>query len=127
VPHPWSSVHTFGIDFPLIYSLNDAWKIHLIPTGQFSGEDGAKFGAALAYGGVVEVSHVFGPNLELGMGLAVYSNLATVSVYPYPIVETKISERFKFTNLSTPSVVNDRVPPPKKLIHTICISKQAVN
>ena len=98
VPHPWSSVHTFGIDFPLIYSLNDKWKLHLIPTGQFSGEDGARFGSSLSYGGVVAVSHVFGPNLELGMGLGVYSNLATISVYPYPIVEIKLGERFKFTN-----------------------------
>lgn len=98
VPRPWSSIHTFGLDFPLVFSLNDTWKLHLIPTGQFSGEDGARFGSSLSYGGVVAVSHVFGPKLELGMGIGVYSNLATISVYPYPIVEIKLSDRIKFTN-----------------------------
>jgi hypothetical protein len=100
VPYPWSSIHTFGFDVPLTYSLNRdcTWKIYVVPTGQFSGESTARFGDALVYGGAIGVSHVFTPNIELGLGLAAYYNLAQVSFFPYPIVKIKISERFVITN-----------------------------
>jgi hypothetical protein len=70
----------------------------LIPTIQYAGEGGARFGDALSYGGVVGFSHVIGPRLELGLGLGAYHNLAAVSIYPYPIVKFKLSERFHFTS-----------------------------
>jgi len=98
VPRPWSSVHTFAIDGPLVYSLNDKWKALLIPTVQFSGEDGAPFGDSLSYGGVVGVSHVFGPKVELGIGIGVYYNLAQVTVYPYPIFIIELDSRIRLTN-----------------------------
>jgi hypothetical protein len=99
-PYPWSSIHTFGLDVPLVYSVNNdcTWKIYLVPTGQFSGESTATFGDALIYGGAVGVSHVFTPNIELGLGVAGYYNLAEVSFFPYPIVRIKISDRIQITN-----------------------------
>ena len=54
------------------------------PTLQFSGANGAQFGESLTFGSIVAVSRVFSPNLELGMGLGVYYNLAAMSVFPYP-------------------------------------------
>jgi hypothetical protein len=98
VPHPWSSVHTFRLAVPLYYSLNDTWTLLLIPMGQFSGGNGARFGDALSYGGVVGVSHVFGPKLELGLGIAGYYNLAEILIFPYPIVKFNFTGRFRISN-----------------------------
>jgi Domain of unknown function (DUF6268) len=98
VPYPWSSVHTFRLAVPLYYSLSDTWNLLLIPMAQFSGENGARFGDALAYGGVVGISYVFGPKLELGLGIAGYYDLAEVLIFPYPIVKIKLSDRFRVSN-----------------------------
>ncbi len=98
VPFPWSSVHTFTVAVPLFYSLNDKWRLMLIPIGQFSGEDGASFGDALSYGGAVGASYVFGPKLELGLGLAGFYDLAEVRFFPYPILRIKLSDRIRVTN-----------------------------
>ena len=99
-PHPWSSVNTVGGSVPLTYSLTDdcAWKLFVQPTLQFSGANGALFGESLAFGGIVAISHVFSPTLELGMGLGVYYNLASISVFPYPILKLKLGERLHFSN-----------------------------
>jgi hypothetical protein len=64
----------------------------------FSGEYGARFGDALVYGGVVAVSHVFGPKLTLGLGLAGYYDLAQTRFFPFLIVKLKLSEQFRLTN-----------------------------
>jgi hypothetical protein len=98
VPYPWSSIHTFRLAVPLYYSLNDNWHFLLIPIIQFSGENGARFGDALSYGGVVGVSHVFGPKLELGLGRAGFYNLAEVSIFPYPIVKINLTGKFRVSN-----------------------------
>jgi|UniRef100_A0A7V6A605 hypothetical protein len=100
VPYPWSAIHTFGLDVPLIYFVTQdcTWKIYLVPTGQFSGESTATFGDALVYGGSFGVSHVFSPKVELGIGLAGYYNLAQATFFPYPIVKIKISDRIQITN-----------------------------
>ncbi len=98
--HPWSSIHTIDVSVPLTYSLNNdcTWKLYMQPLVQFSGENGAQFAESLAFGGIAAVSHVFGPNVELGMGMGVYYNLASISVYPYPIVKLKIGDRLGFSS-----------------------------
>jgi hypothetical protein len=93
VPRPWSSIHTFAVEVPLSYFVTDKWKLNLVPAGQFSGEMGANFGESLAYGSVMAVSYVFGPQLELGGGVGVYYNLETVTVYPYIILKYHLSDR----------------------------------
>jgi hypothetical protein len=100
VPYPWSSIHTFGLNVPLTFSVDRdcTWKIYLVPTGQFSGESTAKFGDALVYGGAIGVSHVFTPKIEVGLGIAAYYYLAEVSVFPYPIFKIQISDRIEITN-----------------------------
>jgi hypothetical protein len=100
VPYPWSSIHTFGLSVPLVYSVDRdcIWKVYLTPTGQFQGESTATFGDALVYGGAIGASYKFTPKIELGLGIAGYYNLAQVSFFPYPIVNIKISDRIQITN-----------------------------
>jgi hypothetical protein len=59
VAHPWNTVQRIGFNVPLFYSLNDTWKLIVIPMVQFSGEWGARFGDALVYGGATGVAHTF--------------------------------------------------------------------
>ena len=98
VPRPWNSVQRLGFSVPLFYSLNDTWKLILIPLGEFSGELGAKFSDALVYGGAMAVTHTFGPRLSLGLGLTGYYNLAQARLFPILIVNWQIGEKFRLTN-----------------------------
>jgi len=95
---PWKQVQRLGISVPIFYSFADKWMLLLVPSAQFSGELGAKFGDALAYGGVVSASYAFRPNLNLGVGVGAYSNLEKVSVFPYLVVNWQITDRWRLTN-----------------------------
>jgi hypothetical protein len=94
---PWKQVQRLGISVPIFYSA-DKWMLLLVPSAQFSGELGAKFGDALAYGGVVSASYALRPNLNLGVGVGVYSNLEKVSVFPYLAVNWQITDQLRLTN-----------------------------
>ncbi len=97
-PHPWGAVNTAGVSVPLTYSLTDdcAWKLFVQPTLQFSGAVGAQFGESLTFGSIVAVSHVFSPNLELGMGLGVYYNLACDQCFSLSHSETEAQRAAAF-------------------------------
>jgi hypothetical protein len=98
VPRPWSGVQRLGFSIPIFYDFNDKWKLVVVPSGQFSGEFGARFEDALVYGGAVAVSHTFGPKLSLGLGVAGYYNLAQVRVFPFPLIRFKFSDRLRVSN-----------------------------
>jgi len=95
---PWKQVQRLGISVPIFYSFADKWMLLLVPSAQFSGELGAKFGDALAYGGVVSASYAFRPNLNLGVGVGAYSNLEKVSVFPFLAVNWQITDQLRLTN-----------------------------
>ncbi len=97
-PRPWSGVQRLGFSLPIFYTINEDWKLFIVPSVQFSGEFGARFGDALVYGGSVAVTRRFSPNLALGLGLAGYYNLAQVRVFPFPVVKFKFSDKFRLAN-----------------------------
>jgi hypothetical protein len=98
VPRPWKEVQRLGFSVPIFYSFKDKWKLILIPSIQFSGEFGARFGDALVYGAAAGVSYAFGPKVALGIGVAGYVNLEEARVFPFPIIKLKLSDRFRLTN-----------------------------
>jgi len=95
---PWKQVQRLGISVPIFYSFADKWMLLIVPSAQFSGELGAKFGDALSYGGVVSASYAFRPNLNLGVGVGAYSNLEKVSVFPFLAVNWQITDQLRLTN-----------------------------
>jgi hypothetical protein len=98
VPRPWKEVQRLGFSVPIFYSIDDKWKVIVIPSAQFSGEFGARFGDALVYGGAGAVTYAFGPKVALGIGIAAYYNLKEVRVFPFPVIKLKLNDRFRFAN-----------------------------
>jgi hypothetical protein len=98
VPRPWKEVQHAGFSVPIFYTIDDKWEFILIPQGQFSGEFGARFGDALVYGGGAAVRYTFGPNVILGVGVAGYYYLEQARVFPFFIVNLKLSDRITLSN-----------------------------
>lgn len=95
---PWDTVHNLEFGGNVGYDVTPEWSIYLAPTFQISREDGAGWGNAIEYGGVVSVTRDFGPNFTLGLGVAAFSELEEVSVFPVLVVNWKISERLLLAN-----------------------------
>jgi len=95
---PWRQVQRLGVSVPIFYSFADKWRLFIVPSAQFSGELGARFGDSLAYGGVVSASYALKPNLSLGARVGLYANIEKVSVFPYLAIYWQISDRLRLTN-----------------------------
>lgn len=98
VAQPWGDVHRFGISVPIFYSIDSNWRLFLSPSVQWSGESGAKWGDAVAYGAVFAVSHSFRPGLVLGLGAGVFSNIEKTTFFPYIAVNWQINEQLRLIN-----------------------------
>ena len=98
VPRPWKEVQQLGFTVPIFYTLNDKWQFIVIPTGQFAGEFNARFGDSLVYGGGVAVRYTFGPRVILGVGVAGYYYLEQARVFPFLVINLKLSDRIRVTN-----------------------------
>jgi len=98
VPRPWKEVQQLGFTVPIFYTVNDKWQFIVIPTIQFSGEFDARFGDSLVYGGGVAVRYVFGPRVVLGIGVAGYYYLEQARVFPFLVINLKLSDRLRITN-----------------------------
>jgi len=102
VAKPWKEVMHTGISIPIFYTVNDKWEIVLIPQGQFSGEFDAKFGDSLVYGGAAGAKYSFTPNIRLGAGVAAYYYLEEARVFPFLIIDMKLSGKFNRFSISNP-------------------------
>lgn len=99
----WDQVHRLGGSIALQYDLTDRWDITIAPSVEFSGESGAKIGNSLIYGGYIATSYDFDPTLTLGVGVGTYFGIEKTSVFPYIVVNWKITDRLKLTNPFTTS------------------------
>jgi hypothetical protein len=95
---PWDKVHNLEFGGSVGYDLTPIWSIYVYPSIQFSLEDGAGWGNAVGYGGAVSVTRDFGPNLTLGLGVAAFSQIEDVAVFPMIVVNWKITERLLLAN-----------------------------
>ena len=95
---PWSSIHRPGISLPIFYTFSDNWILGFTPTIEYSGESGAKFGDSLNYGGILSLAHPFSRNLYLGLGVGLFNRLEKTTVFPFIVIDWKISDQFRITN-----------------------------
>jgi hypothetical protein len=98
VSTPWNQVHRFGISTPAIYTFAEDWRLVVSPSVQFAGESGADWGDAIAVGGVVSVSYAFRRDFVLGAGVGAFSNIEKVSVFPYIVVNWRITDSLRLAN-----------------------------
>ena len=95
---PWKNLNFPQVGAAFVYTPAEDWRLALIPTVEWAYENGASTGDALNYGAVVSAAKVFSPTLTLGLGAAVYHQIYTTKVYPFPVVDWQIDAHWKLTN-----------------------------
>jgi hypothetical protein len=95
---PWNNLNFPQVGAAFVYTPAEDWRLALIPTVEWAYENGASTGDALNYGAVVTAARVLSPGLTLGLGAAVYHQIYTTKVFPFPVVDWKIDGHWKLTN-----------------------------
>jgi len=99
---PWDKVHKLEFGGSVNYDLTPIWSIYITPMISITREDGGGWGNAVGYGGAVSVTRDFGPKLTLGLGVAAFSELEQVSVYPMIVVNWRINDQLLLANSTRP-------------------------
>ncbi len=102
---PWGNVHHLECGASVAYDLTPAWSVYLAPSVQFSREEGAGWGRAMAYGGDAYLTRDITPALTLGLGVEGFDDLEETSFLPLVIVNWKITDRLLLANPSHPGPV----------------------
>jgi hypothetical protein len=98
VQNPWTQINRLGLSMRLRYTLTDQWSIGGGPVVQHAGENGARFGDSLMYGGIVSAMYRANPNLTIGFGAGVFFGLEETRVFPSLIVSWRITDRLRLGN-----------------------------
>jgi hypothetical protein len=95
---PWNNINRPRVAATVFYAPAEDWLIGFIPSVGWSYENGASTSDALEYGAVLTAAKVFSPRLTLGLGAAVFRQIFETKVYPFPVVDWQIDDRWKLTN-----------------------------
>lgn len=95
---PWDKVHILKFGASLSYDLTPGWSLFVAPSVQISREDGADWGNAIGYGGVLSLTRDFGSDLSLGVGVAAFSQLEELTAFPIVAVNWRITDRLRLAN-----------------------------
>jgi len=97
-PDPWSDIHTFGFGVIFGAHMSNEWKIFGGPVFQFSAESGASFSEGFIGGGFVGTSYQVSPDLKLGGGVGVVSQIErSTRVFPVVLIDWQITDQLKLT------------------------------
>ena len=98
-PEPWDDVHTFGLRATLSYKATNEWTVFTGPVLQFSHESDGDIGDGFTGGGFIGASYVFSPQLVLGGGLGVLSQIEDdARVFPILVVHWQILDHLRLTS-----------------------------
>jgi hypothetical protein len=95
---PWDNLQSIGLRARIMYSINEDWRLVIIPSIGFSGESGADWGESLIYGGILSAGYRASPNLMIGAGVGIFSRLEEVSYFPMVVINWKITEQLRLSN-----------------------------
>jgi hypothetical protein len=95
---PWSKLNTPVIGLNLSYAIAPDWRLGFNPAVEWSGESGANAGDSLSYGAVLSATRVFSPDLVLGVGAGVFRQIDETKVFPFIVVNWKITDRLRLGN-----------------------------
>ncbi len=95
---PWSSVQRPGVGLDFTYAPAPDWLIGVSPSIDWSYANGASASDGEVYGALVSVTHVFSPQLVLGLGAGVYRNVGKTQVLPVPIISWQIDPHWRVQN-----------------------------
>lgn len=95
---PWSKLGLPAVGLNLSYAIAPDWRLGLNPTVEWAGESGANAGDSLSYGAVLSATRIFSPALVLGVGAGVFRQIDETKVFPFLVVNWKITDRLRLGN-----------------------------
>lgn len=95
---PWNIVQRYGVAIPLSLGLRDDWSLDVVPSVDWFKENGADTGDSLVWGGLVSATKRFADGNELGFGVGVFDRIEKTSVFPYLLVDWRLSDRWRLIN-----------------------------
>lgn len=95
---PWQEIHRPSLKFSVIHALNEDWRIYFAPSVGLATASLSNAGDSLVYGVAFSLLRNLGPNLNLGLGFGVFERLEETRVYPYIVVDWKITEQLRLKN-----------------------------
>lgn len=95
---PWNVLQRYGFGIPLSFRMNDGWSIGVTPSFDWFLENGANSSDALVWGATFTAAKRFDGGNVLGFGLAAYDRLEETSLFPFVIVDWRLSERWRLIN-----------------------------
>jgi hypothetical protein len=95
---PWNIVQRYGAAVPLSFGLSDGWTLGFVPSVDWFRENGAKSGDSIVWGGIVSGTKRFADGNRIGLGVGVYDRIEKTGVYPFLIVDWRLSDRWRLIN-----------------------------
>ena len=95
---PWNIVQRYGASVPLSFGLRDGWSVGLVPSFDWFRENGADAGDAFTWGGIVSATKRFADGNRLGFGMGLFDRIEETSVFPFLLVDWRISDRWRLVN-----------------------------
>lgn len=96
--NPWSTINTPALSLVYSHKLDSDWRLNIAPTVESSGEQGTSLSNSLTFGGILNASKQLSPTLNLGLGTGVFRQIDTVRIFPYLVVDWKITDRWNLNN-----------------------------
>ncbi len=95
---PWDVVQRYGVAAPLSFGLSDGWSVGFVPSVDWFRENGAKSGDSIVWGAIFSGTKRFADGNRLGLGVGVYDRIEKTGVYPFIIVDWRLSDRWRIIN-----------------------------
>lgn len=95
---PWKTVQRYGVSVPLAFGLSDGWSIGLVPSLDWFRENGADAEDAFTWGSIVSATKRFDNGNRLGFGMGVFDRIEEMSVFPFLLIDWRISDRWRLVN-----------------------------
>lgn len=95
---PWGNVQHYGVAVPLSLALSDGWNVRFAPSVDWFKENGADTGDSLVWGATFSGAKQFDGGNRLGLGVGVFSQIEKTSVFPFFVVDWRLSDRWRLVN-----------------------------
>jgi hypothetical protein len=95
---PWGKVQRYGAAVPLSFALSDGWSVRFAPSADWFKENGADTGDSLVWGATLSGARQFEGGNRLGLGFGVFSQIEKTSVFPFLVVDWRLSDRWRLVN-----------------------------
>nr|WP_314899065.1 DUF6268 family outer membrane beta-barrel protein [uncultured Deefgea sp.] len=95
---PWQDLRSAQLTLPYSYATADGVIFSFSPGVQYAAEDGADQGESINYGANAFVAKYFSPSLMLGLGVGAWQAFESNNVYPFLIVNWKITDTLSLNN-----------------------------